>query len=99
MLEPAGRRVRLTAQAERQAGFDPDVRYTSTDLQIQLRLVESELAVALLPELSGAENRAGVVARRLPGRPRRQIFTIVRRGAAHHPNIEAFIAALGRPVA
>jgi hypothetical protein len=34
----------------RQAGFEPEVRYTSTDLQIHLRLVESGLAAALLPD-------------------------------------------------
>ena len=37
----------------RQAGFEPDVRYTSTDLQIHLRLVEHGLAAAMLPDLSG----------------------------------------------
>jgi DNA-binding transcriptional LysR family regulator len=134
LLEPAGRRVRLTAQADlliahtevlleemeraeaapaqsltrpsaprpgngrpavcRQAGFEPEARYTSTDLQIHLRLVESGLAAALLPDLSGAGDRHDVVAHRLHGRPRRQIFTTVRRGAARHPKVQAAMTAL-----
>ena len=71
------------------------MRYTSTDLQIHLRLVEHGLAAAVLPDLSGVVDRHGVRAHRLRGRPRRQIFTTVRRGAARHPTIQAFTAALG----
>ena len=87
-LEPLDTTAREWATAVcRQAGFEPDVRYTSTDLQVHLRLVESGLAAALLPALSGAAHHPGVVTRRLPGRPRRQIFTTVRRGSATHPRI------------
>jgi DNA-binding transcriptional LysR family regulator len=78
----------------RQAGFEPDDRYTSTDLQIHLRLVERGLAAALLPDLSGARDRHDVVAHPLPGHPQRQIFTTVRRGATRHPKIRAFTTAL-----
>jgi DNA-binding transcriptional LysR family regulator len=78
----------------RQAGFEPDDRYTTTDLQIHLRLVEHGLAAALLPGLSGARDRHDVVAHPLPGRPRRQIFTTIRRGATSQPKIQAFTAAL-----
>jgi DNA-binding transcriptional LysR family regulator len=77
----------------RSAGFEPDVRYTTTDLQIQLRLVEAQLAVALLPELSGVRDQNSVAAHRLRDFPVRQIFTAVRRGAAKHPAIRAFITA------
>ena len=52
------------------------------------RLVESGLAAALLPDLSGAGDRHDVVTHRLHGRPRRQIFTTVRRGAARHPKVK-----------
>lgn len=78
----------------RQAGFEPDARYTTTDLQIHLRLVESGLAAALLPDLSGAGDRHDVAAHRLHDRPRRQIFTTVRRGAARQSNVRAFTTAL-----
>jgi DNA-binding transcriptional LysR family regulator len=95
VLEPKGTTARQWATAAcRQAGFEPDVRYTTTDLQIHLRLVEEDLAVALLPELSGARARTRVRAHRIDGRPRRQIFTAVRRGAAERPTITAFTAAL-----
>ena len=96
VMEPVGTTAWEWATAAcRQAGFEPDVRYTSTDLQIHLRLVESGLAAALLPDLSGAaDDRHHVAAHRLNGRPRRQIFTTVRRGAASHPNIQAFTTAL-----
>jgi DNA-binding transcriptional LysR family regulator len=94
-MEPAGGTARDWATSVcRQAGFEPDVRYTSTDLQVHLRLVESGLAAALLPDLSGAAARPGVTAQRLPGHPRRHIFTTVRRGSAAHPTIQALIAAL-----
>jgi DNA-binding transcriptional LysR family regulator len=98
VMEPVGTTAREWATAAcRQAGFEPDVRYTSTDLQIHLRLVESGLAAALLPDLSGAGDRHHVAAHRLNGRPRRQIFTTVRSGAARHPKIQAFTTALKAP--
>jgi len=95
VLEPVGTTARQWATAAcRQAGFEPDARYTTTDLQIHLRLVESGLAAALLPDLSGAGDRQDVAAFRLRGRPSRQIFTTVRRGAARHPKVQAFTSAL-----
>ena len=95
VLEPVGTTAREWATAAcRQAGFEPDVRYTSTDLQIHLRLAESGLAAALLPDLSGAGDRHDVVTHRLQGRPRRQIFSTVRRGAARYPKVQAFTTAL-----
>jgi len=95
VMEPAGTTARQWATAVcRQAGFEPDARYTTTDLQIHLRLVESGLAAALLPDLSGAGERDDVAVHRLPGHPRRQIFSTVRRGAAHHPKIQSFTTAL-----
>jgi DNA-binding transcriptional LysR family regulator len=95
VLEPVGTTARQWATAAcRQAGFEPDVRYTTTDLQIHLRLVESGLAAAVLPDLSGVGDRHDVVTQRFHGRPVRQIFTTVRRGAARHPNVQAFTTAL-----
>jgi DNA-binding transcriptional LysR family regulator len=94
VMEPVGTTARQWATATcRQAGFEPDVRYTTTDLQIHLRLVQAGLAAALLPDLSGARDR-DVTANRLPGHPRRQIFSTVRSGAARHRNIQAFAATL-----
>lgn len=78
----------------RTAGFEPDVRYLSTDLQIHLALVAHGLAAALVPDLSGASTRAGVTVHRLPGRPARVVFAAVRVGAAEHPTMQAFKTAL-----
>src|SRR5215471_7972050 len=95
VMEPVETAPREWAVAAcRQAGFEPDVRFTSTDPHTHLRLVEAGLAAALLPDLAGAQAREGVVTRRLHRRPTRQIFTTVRRGAARHPAVEAFTAAL-----
>lgn len=78
----------------RQAGFEPDVRYVTTDLQIHVRLVEEQLAVALLPELAGARGRKGAAVHRISGRPARTVFTAVRRGASARPSVRAFTTAL-----
>jgi DNA-binding transcriptional LysR family regulator len=95
VMEPDGTAAREWATAAcRQAGFEPDVRYTTTDLQIHLRLVESGLAAAVLPDLSGAGDHHDVAAHPLRDRPRRQIFTTIRRGAARDPRIQAFTTAL-----
>jgi DNA-binding transcriptional LysR family regulator len=64
VMEPVGTTAREWATAVcRQAGFEPEVRYTSTDLQIHLRLVESGLAAALLP----AKVQAATTALRAQG--------------------------------
>jgi len=95
VMEPVGTTAREWAMAAcRHAGFEPDGRYTSTDLQIHLRLVEHGLAAALLPDLSGARDRHDAVTHPLPGRPRRQIFATVRRGATSQPKVQAFMTAL-----
>jgi DNA-binding transcriptional LysR family regulator len=95
VMESVGTTAREWATAVcRQAGFEPDDRYTSTDLQIHLRLVEHGLAAALLPDLSGACDRHGVVTQPLPGRPQRQIFATVRRGATSQPKVQAFTTVL-----
>jgi len=100
-MEPPGTARDWAMSVCRQAGFEPDVRYTSTDLQVHLRLVEAGLAAALLPGLSGVARHPGVVTHPLPGHPQRQIFTATRRGAARHPRIQAFTTALNahRPAA
>ena len=95
VMEPVGTTPREWAiGACRKAGFEPDVRYTSGDPHTHLRLVEAGLAAALLPDLAGSRSRHGAVTRRLHGRPTRQIFTTVRRGAARHPAVEALTTAL-----
>ncbi len=52
VMEPRGTASRHWAeQLCRVAGFEPDVRFETADLQAHIRLVESGHAVALLPDL------------------------------------------------
>ncbi|WP_293785774.1 LysR family transcriptional regulator [uncultured Aeromicrobium sp.] len=76
-------------QACRQAGFEPDVRYETPDLQAQIDLVESGLAVALIPDLLWLGRRAEVMLHDLEGDPRRQVFTATRPSIAQSPAIVA----------
>ncbi|MEU7901877.1 LysR family transcriptional regulator [Actinoplanes sp. NPDC049118] len=79
----------------RSAGFEPDVRFSSGDLLLQVRLVETGHAVAFLPDLLWTDRSPGPVRlHHLPGRPRRRLFTGVRRGAGGQPRVRAFREAL-----
>ncbi|MFI5490982.1 LysR substrate-binding domain-containing protein [Actinoplanes sp. NPDC051859] len=79
----------------RGAGFEPDVRFQSGDLLLQLRLVETGHAVAFVPDLLWTDRApGGLELHHLPGRPRRRLYTGVRSGSAGHPAIRAFRAAL-----
>lgn len=81
-------------QACRSAGFEPDVRYETADLQAHVRLVESGNAMALLPGLVhvGADHRLRHID--LPGVPHRTVFTAARESSADHPAVTAVRAAL-----
>lgn len=95
VMEPHGAASRHWAeQLCRLAGFEPDVRFESADLQTHVRLVESGNAVALLPQLvwTQREQRSHLVE--LPGRPRRTIFTAARRSSTGDPAIAAIRRAL-----
>jgi DNA-binding transcriptional LysR family regulator len=95
VMESVGSTARSWANAAcREAGFEPDVRYSSSDLLVHLRMVEEGLAAALLPVLAGAEERQGVRVRPLENSPERKIVTAVRRGALQHPKTRTFTEAL-----
>lgn len=94
VMEPVGAASRHWAeQACRQAGFEPDVRFETADLQAHVRLIETGNAVALLPSLvhTGAP-RVRLVE--LPGVPQRQLFTAARLASAGHPAVAAVRQAL-----
>ena len=79
----------------RGAGFEPDVRFASPDLLLQIHLVETGHAAALLPGLLLDTDRSHTIRlSRLPGRPHRRLMTGVRAGAARHPAVRAFRSAL-----
>ncbi|WP_189962605.1 LysR family transcriptional regulator [Streptomyces violascens] len=100
VMEPEGTGARHWAMTLcRNAGFEPDVRFETTDLLLHLRLVEQKHAAAFLPDLIWNGRGPTVPLRRLPrGRRTRRIFTVVRRGSSRHPAIQACRAALLRAV-
>ncbi|PRY38728.1 LysR family transcriptional regulator [Umezawaea tangerina] len=84
---PTGRWARTLCH---DAGFAPDVRFESSDLLLQVHLVETGHAATLLPDLVWTDRPRTVGLHHLPGRPRRRLFTGVRHGAALHPAPRAF---------
>ena len=95
VLDPADTMPGQLARALcRSAGFEPDVRFESHDLLLQVHLVETGHAAALLPDLLFTDRRADIRLCHLPGRPRRHLYTVVRAGAANHPALRAFRSAL-----
>ncbi len=101
VMEPEGTAARHWATALcRDAGFEPDVRFETTDLLLHLRLVEQKHAAAFLPDLLWTGRPPTVALRQLPrGRRARRIFTVVRRGRSRHPAVLACRDALQRAVA
>jgi DNA-binding transcriptional LysR family regulator len=97
VVEPATTAAGQWALAAcRSAGFEPDVRYSSTNLGIHIQFVRNGLAAALLPELAGAHEADGVADPRLEHRPARTLFAAVRRGASERPAAQAFSQAVTR---
>ncbi|MFG2088672.1 MULTISPECIES: LysR family transcriptional regulator [unclassified Spirillospora] len=96
VMEPAGTASRRWAtRLCRAAGFEPDVRFESTDLLLHLRLAERGHAAALLPGLVWSGRPPTVPVVRLPEEERvRRLFTASRRGGGSHPAVHAFRDAL-----
>ncbi|MEU1299508.1 LysR family transcriptional regulator [Streptomyces shenzhenensis] len=100
VMEPDGTAARCWAMTMcRNAGFEPDVRFETTDLVLHLRLVEQGHAAAFLPDLVRSGQPPTVPLRQLPrGQRKRRVFTVVRRGASRHPAVLACRDALHRAV-
>ncbi|MFC7528237.1 LysR family transcriptional regulator [Actinoplanes sp. GCM10030250] len=91
VMEPRGAASRHFAeQVCRRAGFEPDVRYETADLQAHMRLVESGNAVALIPDLVWAGRSTSCRLLELDDRPRRTIFTAQRLAGSASPAARAF---------
>jgi len=100
VMEPRGTASRHWAeQVCRQAGFEPDVRFETADLQAHIRLVESGNAAALLPDLVWAGREPSVELVSLTGNPTRTVFTSVREASRERPTIVACRDILRRSVA
>lgn len=78
----------------RSMGFEPDVRFETSDPGLQLRFVEEGLAVAFVPDILRRLGAPRVRLVRLPGYPTRRLLTIVRRGSLAHPGLVAFRASI-----
>jgi DNA-binding transcriptional LysR family regulator len=100
VMEPAGTAARAWAvNVCRKAGFEPDVRYQSSDLVLHTRLVEAGHAAAFLPHRVWGGRRPTVPTRPLPkAQAYRRIFTAVRRGHTDHPAVRALRRALADAV-
>ncbi|WP_167044040.1 LysR substrate-binding domain-containing protein [Salinibacterium sp. ZJ454] len=99
VMEPRGTASRHWAeQTCRLAGFEPDVRFETADLQAHIRLIESGNAVALLPDLVWAEQTPTLDLVELPGSPSRTVFTSAREASASRPTIQACRAVLREAV-
>ena len=94
--EPAestcGRAVRAACRA---AGFEPDVRYVSSEPAVLLSAVLVAGAVALLPRLGLTQPVPGVDILPVAGSAvRREVFAAHRRGSARRPAIALLLARL-----
>lgn len=86
---------RATRAACRAAGFEPDIRFTSSEPAVLLAAVRSAGAVALLPGLALASPPPGVDVLPVVGPAlRRQMFAAHRRGSANRPGIALILAQL-----
>ena len=100
VMEPRGTASRHFAeQLCRQAGFEPDVRFETADLQAHIRLIESGHAVAVLPDLVWGGREPSIRLLPLDSSPSRTVFTSVRESSAARPGIVAVRDALRRAVA
>jgi DNA-binding transcriptional LysR family regulator len=95
IMEPEGTAARYwTVQQCRAAGFEPDIRFDSADLEIHVHLVRAGHAVSLLPDLVWTGNTDGIRLIGLPGPSHRELFTSARRAASSRPAIRAVRTAL-----
>lgn len=95
VMEPRGSASRHWAeQVCRSAGFEPDVRYETADLQAHVRLIESGNAAALLPGLVHVGSARRLRLEQLDGDPHRMIFTAARAASGAHPALAAVRAIL-----
>lgn len=97
-MEPEGTASRHWAeQLCRKAGFEPDVRFETDDLEAQIALIENGNAVAILPDLMRVRRRPDLRVVDVDPR-RRVVFTATRTAISQTPAIVACRAALASAV-
>lgn len=77
------------------AGFEPDVRFHTDDVEVTLQLVAAGTAVAILPRLATYRVPDGVVLHELPGHVRR-VVALTRPGSDSRPAIGVVLDHLAR---
>ncbi|MFI6761790.1 LysR family transcriptional regulator [Micromonospora sp. NPDC050417] len=82
----------VTLHVCRSAGFTPRARHHTDDFATVLALVAAGQGVSLVPQLAAAHPPVGV--RLFPLDTRRRTRVAYRRGAAAHPAVAAFVAAI-----
>jgi DNA-binding transcriptional LysR family regulator len=82
----------VTLHVCRAAGFVPRARHHADDFATVLGLVAAGQGVSIVPQLAAADPPAGV--RLVPLAIRRRTRIAYRRGAATHPAVAAFVAAV-----
>lgn len=75
------------------AGFAPDVRHLTEDVEVTLQLVAAGLAVAVLPRLATTRLPDGVAVHPLAGVTRR-VVAITRAASVDRPGVGVVLAAL-----
>jgi len=95
VMEPEGTAARQWAvQQCRATGFEPDVRFSLSDLTAHVGLIDSGLAVGLLPDLVWAGRTPTVRLVDLESAPTREIFTALRESSISRPGIRTVLDAL-----
>ncbi|WP_062213838.1 LysR family transcriptional regulator [Demequina oxidasica] len=95
VMEPHGAASRHFAeQLCRVAGFEPDVRFVTADLQAHVALVRAGEAVALLPDLMLTDADPALAMHSLPQAPTRTVFTAMRESSLADPAIRVVVTAL-----
>jgi DNA-binding transcriptional LysR family regulator len=85
----------VTVQLCRAAGFSPRARHHADDFTTVLALVAAGQGASIVPRMAITGPPVGVRLEELPTRRRTRIA--YRRGAAGHPAVAAFVAAIRAP--
>lgn len=83
----------LLARVTADAGFVPDVRHLTDDLEVILQLVASGAGAAVLPRLATSRLPEGVALHTLPGLARR-VIALARDAAAERPAVRLVLDEL-----
>ncbi len=91
-VNPSGRAFR---RACRDAGFEPEIRYTVESFQVMAALVARGLGVALVPRLVVRGRAVGLRLEEAPGRGlSRQIYAATRHEEVQRPTVRAVLEAI-----